>query len=304
MSQQSQSKTIIFVASMSIVCALVLSALSGALRKGVCDNKRDDAKKSILDSFLVIKYSDEKAIKGKELPFILENSVKKDGVNKHFEEFINTRLITEKGEDITENTDRLGKIKPDEIFLHKSVKDEKDLKDAKRSDIRLPLIIHFKNVDGKKVVDAIGIQIWGKGLWGPINGYLTLEYKDKEGKIDLRTIRGITFLGDHKETPGLGKEMEREDWRIQFHGKKTHDKDGVLRSVTVIKGLVAGSKYDAEKEHYMDGLAGSTLTCNGITEMLSRCVGYYQKYFDHVRSGKIKIDTLLPKGKSEKPEGK
>ncbi len=48
----------------------------------------------------------------------------------------------------------------------------------------------------------------GKGLWGPIWGYVSL-------KEDLSTIAGVTF--DHKgETPGLGAEINTTPFESQF----------------------------------------------------------------------------------------
>ncbi len=50
--------------------------------------------------------------------------------------------------------------------------------------------------DGEKLII---IPLQGKGLWGPIWGYVSLE-------SDMSTIYGVTF--DHKgETPGLGAEI-------------------------------------------------------------------------------------------------
>ena len=47
--------------------------------------------------------------------------------------------------------------------------------------------------NGEKVII---LPVEGKGLWGPIYGYVSL-------KSDMNTIYGVTF--DHKgETPGLG----------------------------------------------------------------------------------------------------
>ncbi|MEZ5020217.1 MAG: FMN-binding protein, partial [Bacteroidales bacterium] len=55
------------------------------------------------------------------------------------------------------------------------------------------------------------IPLEGKGLWGPIWGYVSL-------KKDLSTIAGVTF--DHKgETPGLGAEINTTPFESQFHDK-------------------------------------------------------------------------------------
>ncbi|HRU69407.1 MAG TPA: FMN-binding protein, partial [Bacteroidia bacterium] len=55
------------------------------------------------------------------------------------------------------------------------------------------------------------VPVRGKGLWGPIWGYIA--FKD-----DLNTIKGVRF--DHKgETPGLGAEINTEHFQSQFPGE-------------------------------------------------------------------------------------
>ncbi len=55
------------------------------------------------------------------------------------------------------------------------------------------------------------LPLEGKGLWGPIYGYISL-------KSDHSTIFGTTF--DHKgETPGLGAEINTSWFEDQFKGK-------------------------------------------------------------------------------------
>ena len=64
--------------------------------------------------------------------------------------------------------------------------------------------------DGEKVII---LPVEGKGLWGPIYGYVSL-------KSDMNTIYGVTF--DHKgETPGLGAEINTTAFESMFHRKET-----------------------------------------------------------------------------------
>ncbi len=107
------------------------------------------------------------------------------------------------------------------------------------------------------------IAIRGKGLWDEIWANVALG-------SDKNTITGIAF--DHKgETPGLGAEIkDNADFGKQFIGKKIYDAQGKYRSVSVIKG---GAK---DNDFEVDGISGSTLTCNGVTEMMVRGVKYYE----------------------------
>lgn len=106
-------------------------------------------------------------------------------------------------------------------------------------------------------VGAYVLQLSAKGLWGPMFGYLALEG-------DANTVRGITFYS-HKETPGLGGEVDNPEWKAEWPGKHILTEDGNLFSVVVKKGKVDPS-VPKEVRHYVDGLSGATITSNGVTK--------------------------------------
>ncbi|MHC4423472.1 MAG: FMN-binding protein, partial [Planctomycetota bacterium] len=56
--------------------------------------------------------------------------------------------------------------------------------------------------------ESVAIAFEGRGLWGPIKGFLALG-------PDMRTIQGITFY-EQEETPALGGEIASEWFREQF----------------------------------------------------------------------------------------
>lgn len=123
--------------------------------------------------------------------------------------------------------------------------------------------IYFAEKDGKEL---IVVPMVGKGLWGPIWGYVSLEG-------DYNTVYGATF--DHKsETPGLGAEIKEPMFEDPFKGKKIYNEQGELVSINVKKGGAA-----PDNEHAVDGITGGTITSNGVDEMLSRTLGVYDKYF-------------------------
>lgn len=115
--------------------------------------------------------------------------------------------------------------------------------------------------DGEKVTI---IPVEGKGLWGPIYGYISL-------KSDMNTIYGTNF--DHKsETPGLGAEINTSAFESQFQGKKLFD-DNVFVSVQVLKGGA-----DANDIHGVDAISGGTVTSKGLQKMLFDCIQKYNGY--------------------------
>jgi Na+-transporting NADH:ubiquinone oxidoreductase subunit C len=115
--------------------------------------------------------------------------------------------------------------------------------------------------DGEKLTI---LPVEGKGLWGPIYGYVSL-------KSDMNTIYGVTF--DHKgETPGLGAEINTTPFESMFIGKKLFEADKFV-SIGVLKG---GAKKD--DPHSVDAISGGTITSKGLQKMLLDCIGKYNDY--------------------------
>ena len=98
------------------------------------------------------------------------------------------------------------------------------------------------------------IPMKGKGLWGPISGYIAI---DVDGNIV-----GANF--DHEsETPGLGGEITTEKFQSQFRGKQIR-KEGRLASIE------------------FDAITGATKTSNGVKEMIDRTLEAYAPYFEKI----------------------
>ena len=120
-------------------------------------------------------------------------------------------------------------------------------------------------VDGPEIEGYI-VPIASRGLWGPIQAYLAFA---KDGE----TVKGFTVY-QHAETPGLGGEVERKWFRDNWVGKKIVSRQGKFVSVRVAKGRVEDIVPKDQREHYVDGISGATLTgkylASGIEETLRR----------------------------------
>ena len=130
----------------------------------------------------------------------------------------------------------------------------------------------YQSSENNKVT-GYAIPIAGKGLWGTMYGYFAIE-------PDAETVKGITFY-KHKETPGLGAEVDKDWFKNNFIGKKLTDKNGELVSIEVVKGYV--SKTDPEALHKVDGISGATITGTGLTTFLKSDLEKYEPYFARVR---------------------
>lgn len=108
--------------------------------------------------------------------------------------------------------------------------------------------------------------LYGKGLWGPIWGYISFNK-------DFNTVYGAYF--DHKsETPGLGAEISTPDFQNQFHNKVIFNESGEFLSIDVVKGGVGNNPSK------VDGISGGTITSNGLKDMLKKCISAYLKYIE------------------------
>lgn len=105
----------------------------------------------------------------------------------------------------------------------------------------------------------------GRGLWGPIWGYISLN-------DDMNTIYGATFAHEG-ETPGLGAEIATVDFQRQFIGKSIFNNDKFV-SVAVVKGGA-----DKSDPHAVDAISGGTITSKGLEAMLRDCLSSYEPFF-------------------------
>ncbi len=110
----------------------------------------------------------------------------------------------------------------------------------------------------------------GKGLWGPIWGYISVE-------DDMNTVYGAVY--DHKgETPGLGAEIKTDWFGNSFKGKKLFSDDNTFQSIAVIK---SGS---APKSNYnVDAISGGTITSKGVEKMLLNNLSGYVTFMENKR---------------------
>jgi len=145
-----------------------------------------------------------------------------------------------------------------EITLNLKVQSDKDVKDR-----HFPVFI-FTAEDGE---NRYVVPIRGKGLWGPIWGYVSFE-------TDMNTIYGAIF--DHQgETPGLGSEINTDEFESAFKGKKIFDETGKYVSIDVIKGGTPASN-----PHGVDAISGGTITSDGLSDMLE---DYFEGYVNHFK---------------------
>tara|TARA_B100001758_G_C18414964_1_gene618832 strand:+ start:1777 stop:2478 length:702 start_codon:yes stop_codon:yes gene_type:complete len=132
--------------------------------------------------------------------------------------------------------------------------------------------IYIDKKDG--VVNGYAIPISGKGLWSTLYGYFAIE-------PDGITAKGITFYA-HKETPGLGGEVDKPWFQNNFVGKRFIDEGGDLVGIKVAKG-----KANPNSPYEVDGISGATITSKGLESFLVDDLEKYEPFFRKIRSGGV-----------------
>ena len=152
---------------------------------------------------------------------------------------------------------------------------DKDIALLKRRENFQTVYLHYENED----LNAIILPVRGYGLWGTMKGYLAL-------RPDFKTIIGLEFF-DHKETPGLGGEIDNPKWKAIWKGKEVFSNSGKV-VISVIKGSV--DKSSNQSKYQVDGLSGATITSNGVTNLLSFWLGDmgYGPLIENIKSSETK----------------
>ena len=120
--------------------------------------------------------------------------------------------------------------------------------------------VYMVESDGE--LQTLVLPVRGYGLWSTLHGFVAV-------KGDLNTVAGFGFY-QHGETPGLGGEVDNPKWKSLWLGKSLFDENGKL-AVQIVKGNVDAQSPKAI--HQVDGLAGATLTSNGVNNLLNFWLG-------------------------------
>lgn len=306
---QQNTYTLIFMVVLSLICAIILSFLASALKEPQEVAKELDRSKQMLIAARILspygyfivqdkegKYVPAKANRGGILEPTSEHIVpSQDQILEVYRTRIQAFLVNDKGDlttfqkaDINEEKyvqdfRKSGYYKePLKLIYTIYANPKQDVQDRKRQDIQ-------DNKNGQqqteqdRTIEGYVIPINGMGLWDAIYGYLAI-------KTDGDTVIGISWY-DQKETPGLGANIAEPEWQSQFPGKRifqespngqTKFKTAPL-GITVVKGKVAEVLGNSPKSlSAVDGMAGATLTGNGVTDGYRDVLAAYRPFLIHL----------------------
>lgn len=131
-------------------------------------------------------------------------------------------------------------------------------------------------VEEQGEISSVVLPVRGYGLWGTLFGYLALQG-------DLETVSGLTFY-EHKETPGLGGEVDNPNWKAQWAGVRLFDADGEV-DVRLVKTRSPADSPAAA--HEVDALSGATLTARGVEYLVRFWAGDlgFGPFIENLKSG-------------------
>lgn len=253
-SNDSTGKTLLVAALLCIVCSIVVSTAAVALKSEQVKNKLLDKNTNILAAAGMLE-------EGRSVAEVFEERLEVKLVNLDTGEYLTQENATEDWEKaalanpVRYDQRKAAKTKGENEILEGSIDKASIKRQAKYATVYLA-----KNDQGE--FDTIILPVHGYGLWSTLYGFLAL-------KTDATTVVGLGFY-EHGETPGLGGEVDNPKWKSLWPGKKVFDEQGEV-DIRLIKGSVDPSAPDAE--HKVDGLAGATLTSNGVTNLIQFWLG-------------------------------
>ncbi len=240
---ESVLKTLLVSFSICLMCSLVVSFAAVGLRDIQIENKLNDQRLKILQAGKI--YNPE-----------LEIKTQFEALEVKFIDFESGKLLSEYQDFSLESYDQILATK--DSNLSTKVPQDKDIAIIKNRENIGKVYIIRDNLDE---ISKLILPIRGFGLWGTMYGYISLEN-------DFNTVAGIEFY-QHKETPGLGAEVDNPKWKSLWPGKQIYQENKV--TLRVLKGKVEND--DPMSTYKVDGLSGATLTSRGVSNMIEYWFG-------------------------------
>ena len=256
--KESTARTLIVALLVCLVCSVFVAGAAVALRPIQTENRLLDKQRSIL------------AIAG-----LGDDSLSASQVKELFDTRIKARVVDLESGQFTDQFDAQTfdpLVASKDPQLSKGLSNTEDIASIKRRENFST--VYLVEQDGK--LDSVVIPVRGYGLWSTLHGFMAL-------KGDLNTVAGFGFY-QHSETPGLGGEVDNPKWVSQWLNKTVFNDKGQV-ALEIVKGNVDPSNPQAV--HQVDGLAGATLTSDGVEYLLQYWLGEsgFGKFIENLRAG-------------------
>lgn len=250
---QNSTRNIVVVAvALSIVCSVIVSGTAIFLRPLQLGNERENKQRIILEvAGLLDPSADRSDLSSEDLDRLFA------GIEAHVVE-LDTGKYVDTLDPATYDAQKASR----DPALSDAIPAEDDIANiARRADYATVYLIRDDNG-----INTLILPVYGYGLWSTMYGFLAFEG-------DANTIKGLRFY-QQAETPGLGGEVDNPRWLAKWKGKLAFDDRG-KPWIEVVRGTVDPTVTTAASDprYQVDGLAGSTLTSQGVTNLLRYWLG-------------------------------
>jgi len=253
--QRSASYSIIFAAVVCLVCAVFVSASAVSLKERQDANAFLDKQRNVLIA-AGLATDDEK--------------LSTEEIQKRFGPIESVVVDLATGDELDDVDPETFDQRIESVDPATSVEVERNLAGV----VRVPERALVYRMEDNGELGLVILPVEGKGLWSTLYGFLALD-------ADLRTIKGITFY-EHKETPGLGGEVDNPRWKALWKDRQAFEDGGTEPVIEVIRGRAGPA---AEDPHRVDGLSGATMTGRGVSHFVQFWLGEegFGTYLDALR---------------------
>ncbi len=235
--KETLGKTVLVVVAVCLVCSIIVSGAAVGLRELQQTNAALDKQSNILAAAGLLGEAKTK----KDIATIYDAKVEERFVDLETGEY-----VANPAEGETKPYDMYGRVSKAKGTSTKVEGSPAGF--SSRANVASVYLI--KNDDGS--VSRIILPVHGSGLWDLMYGFLALDN-------DGHTIRELIFY-QHKETPGLGGEIQNPEWQAKWDGKQLFSNGNV--AIEVNKGD------NRDDQYAVDALSGATLTSNGVENTL------------------------------------
>lgn len=258
--QETTSRILLSALVICLVCSVLVAGAAVALKPKQIENRLLDTQRSILN----VAGIDGRSLSAAEVQALFDGRISARLVD------LQTGTFSDAHDPVTFNP--LASTR--DPSLSSALPGSQDIASIRRLE-RYSVVYLVEKDDGE--LETLVLPVRGYGLWSTLYGYIALE-------ADLSTVVGLGFH-EHAETPGLGGEIDNPRWKAQWPGKQLFNPAGDL-AINVVKGSVNPQSSNAS--HQVDGLAGATLTQNGVNHLLHFWLGEqgFGQFIANLRAGR------------------
>ena len=264
MSRESTRHTLQVALVLCLVCSFVVSLAAVSLRARQQRNANDARDRNVLYAAFPGELKNEA-----DLPRFFE-TWGVQGLNQFFTQFVERRAVNLNSGDTVPGIDPL---LYDQIVASRDpeLSQQLDLQTdprrdvagiKRREDVGWVYLIRGKDEPEGKIQSVV-LPIRGYGLWSTLKGFVAIDALSLSENPSTAVVRGLTYYS-HRETPGLGGEVDNPAWKDKWPGRTIFDREWNVK-LRVVKS--------PEASHDVDALTGATITSNGVSNMIEFWLG-------------------------------